>query len=445
MKKAWCIGMITKHEQIITYIQSLEVGSKISVRQIAKALDVSEGTAYRAIKEAETQGYVSTIGRVGTIRIEKKLKENIEKLTFAEVVNIVEGTVIGGREGLHKTLNKFVIGAMELEAMMKYVDAGSLLIVGNRRKVHKLSLEQGAAVLITGGFDTTDEAKKLADELELPIISSSYDSFTVAAMINRAIYDRLIKKEIMMVEDILTPIDNTYYLKNSDKLEKWYERSEETKHSRFPVVDDHLKVLGVVTAKDIIGNQTKSTIDKVMTKNPICVSKKTSVASAAHIMVWEGIELLPVVDSHRRLLGIISRQDVLKALQYIQKQPQIGETFEDLITNQFNDVEDESGYYLKGEITPQMTNTIGTISSGILSTLLTFAGNKAIRRRRKGDLVAENLSVYFLKPVQIESMIEVRPNVLELSRKFGKVDIEVFHEGQLVAKALMTAQLIDRS
>lgn len=437
--------MMTKHEQIISHIQSLEVGSKISVRQIAKNLEVSDGTAYRAIKEAETQGYVSTIGRVGTIRIEKKLKENIEKLTFAEVVNIVEGTVIGGREGLHKTLNKFVIGAMELEAMMKYVDAGSLLIVGNRRKVHKLSLEQGAAVLITGGFDTTDEAKKLADEIELPIISSSYDTFTVAAMINRAIYDRLIKKEIMMVEDILISIDNTYYLKNTDKLEEWYKRREETKHSRFPVVDEHNKVLGVVTAKDIIENQTMSTIDKVMTKNPICVSKKTSVASAAHIMVWEGIELLPVVDSHRRLLGIISRQDVLKALQYIQKQPQIGETFEDLITNHFDEVDDESGYFLRGEITPQMTNHIGTISSGVLTTLLTDAGNKALRRRKKGDLVAENLSIYFLKPVQIESTIEVRPNVLELSRKFGKVDIEVFHEGQLVAKALMTAQLIERS
>lgn len=437
--------MMTKHEQIISHIQSLEVGSKISVRQIAKNLEVSDGTAYRAIKEAETQGYVSTIGRVGTIRIEKKLKENIEKLTFAEVVNIVEGTVIGGREGLHKTLNKFVIGAMELEAMMKYVDAGSLLIVGNRRKVHKLSLEQGAAVLITGGFDTTDEAKKLADEIELPIISSSYDTFTVAAMINRAIYDRLIKKEIMMVEDIVISIDNTYYLKNTDKLEEWYKRREETKHSRFPVVDEHNKVLGVVTAKDIIENQTMSTIDKVMTKNPICVTKKTSVASAAHIMVWEGIELLPVVDSHRRLLGIISRQDVLKALQYIQKQPQIGETFEDLITNHFDEVDDESGYFLRGEITPQMTNHIGTISSGVLTTLLTDAGNKALRRRKKGDLVAENLSIYFLKPVQIESIIEVRPNVLELSRKFGKVDIEVFHEGQLVAKALMTAQLIERS
>jgi predicted transcriptional regulator len=42
---------ITKHEQIIRYIEALKMGSKISVRQIAKGLEVSEGTAYRAIKD----------------------------------------------------------------------------------------------------------------------------------------------------------------------------------------------------------------------------------------------------------------------------------------------------------------------------------------------------------------------------------------------------------
>ena len=72
--------------------------------KLPRALTVSEGTAYRAIKEAENKGYVSTIERVGTIRIEKKKKENIEKLTFAEVVNIVDGQVLGGRDGLYKTL-----------------------------------------------------------------------------------------------------------------------------------------------------------------------------------------------------------------------------------------------------------------------------------------------------------------------------------------------------
>src|SRR5699024_3864531 len=103
--------MATKHEQILRHILSLEIGHKISVRQIAKTLNVSEGTAYRAIKDAENQGIVSTIERVGTIRIERKKKENFERLSFAEVINIVDGQVLGGRDGLHKTLNRLLIGA----------------------------------------------------------------------------------------------------------------------------------------------------------------------------------------------------------------------------------------------------------------------------------------------------------------------------------------------
>ena len=68
-----------------------------------------------------------------------------------------------------------------------------------------------------------------------------------------------------------------------------------------------------------------------MTRSPLTVTPQTSVASAAHMMVWEGIELLPVVDTNRKILGVLNRSDVLKAMQYIQKQPQNGETFEDLI------------------------------------------------------------------------------------------------------------------
>lgn len=316
--------MATKHEQILEYIDELPVGEKISVRQIAKALNVSEGTAYRAIKEAENKGYVSTIERVGTIRIERKKKENIEKLTFAEVVNIVDGQVLGGRAGLHKTLNKFVIGAMQLEAMMRYLDPGNLLIVGNRKRVHQNALNAGAAVLITGGFDAEDEIKKLADELQLPVITTSYDTFTVATMINRAIYDQLIKKEIVLVEDILTPLDHTIFVLTTDKVSKWFQLNKETTHSRYPVVDQNMKIQGMVTSKDVLGVNGDSPIEKIMTKSPMTVRDKTSVASAAHMMVWEGIEVLPVVDDHNKLIGLISRQDVLKALQMIQRQPQVG-------------------------------------------------------------------------------------------------------------------------
>ena len=94
--------MKSKHQKILEYIKSLPIGSKISVRQVAKELKVSEGTAYRAIKESENRGFVSSIERVGTVRIQKKERDNVEKLSYSEIVNIVSGQLIAGRGGVHE-------------------------------------------------------------------------------------------------------------------------------------------------------------------------------------------------------------------------------------------------------------------------------------------------------------------------------------------------------
>jgi predicted transcriptional regulator len=436
--------LATKHEQILKYIESLEVGHKISVRQIAKELNVSDGTAYRAIKDAELKGLVHAIERVGTVRIEKKQRSDIEKLTYAEVVNIVDGSVLGGRAGLHKTLNRMVIGAMKLEAMMRYVEPGNLLIVGNRDNVHRVSLERGSAVLITGGFDATDEVKQLADKLELPVISSSYDTFTVATMINRAIYDRLIKKEILMVEDVIKTSNRPVYLRADDTISRFHELLRETSHSRYPVTDDKDRVVGMVTAKDVMGFPPDEKIEKVMTKNPITVNLKTSLASAAHEMVWEGIELLPVVDDYRKIIGVISREDVIKSLHYMQKQPQVGETIQELSFRGFSEEGTNGETVFSGQITPQMTDSLGMLSTGVCTTLMTEAAIRALRRKRRGDLTIQNVTLYFLKPVQIESHVKIQPRILDLGRKQAKMDVEMLLDQQIVAKALITAHAIDR-
>lgn len=435
--------MATKHEQIIQHIGTLGIGNKISVRQVAKDLNVSEGTAYRAIKEAENQGLVSTIERVGTIRIERKKKENFERLTFAEVINIVDGQVLGGQTGLHKTLSKFVIGAMQLDAMMRYTERDSLLIVGNRIKAHELAIQEGAAVLITGGFDTEEHIKKLADEQEIPIMSTSYDTFTVAAMINRAIYDQLIKKEIVFVDDIFTPVESAYYLDTKDVLEKWYALNDKSTHSRFPVVDDKLRVVGMVTSKDVIGKNGQTSVEKVMTRHPHVVQTKTSLASVAHMMVWEGIEVMPVVDQSNKLQGVVSRQDVLKALQQIQRQPQVGETIDDIIARNLESLDTEQTIF-QTDVTPQMTNQLGTLSNGVFTSLISEASSRLLLQVKKGDLVVENITVYFMKPVQIDSKLILKPKLLEVGRIYAKIDVEVFNGKKMVGKGLLMAQLIDR-
>ena len=436
---------MTKHEKILQYVQDLKIGTRISVRMLARELEVSEGTAYRALKEAENQGYVSTKERIGTVRIDKKQRSRAGRLTFGDVADIVEGSVLGGTRGLGKTLHKFVIGAMELDAMLAYIDVGSLLIVGNRENAHKRALEQQAGVLITGGFGTDEEAMRLADERGLPIISSKHDTFTVASMINRAMYDRLIKRKIMLIEDIVTFGSSSDVLRLGQTVGDFQRLLQQTGHTRFPVVDEWNRVIGMITAKDVAGAPAEQTVDKRMTRSPITAQPTMPVVSAAHRMASEGIDLLPIVDKQRKLLAVVSRADVTRAMAFASKQPQSGETFDDLIWSGFaevKDAEDSVGVY-KGRITPQMSGSLGTVSEGALSTLLTQAARRLIRDLGKRDHVIESMTAYFVRPVQIDAEVTLLPRVLELSRKSAKVELELHDDHGLAAKALLSAQMIE--
>ena len=247
---------MSKHEEIINYILSLEIGTKISVRGISSELGLSDGTAYRAIKEAENMGIVNTVPRVGTVRVEKVYKKNIETLTYAEVVNILDATILGGKEGINRSLNKFIIGAMAVETISKYIRPGYLLIVGNREEAQELALENEAAVLITGGFDCSEKIKALANEKGIPVLSSSYDTFTVASMINKAIYESMVKKEIILVEDVMDI--NTTCLMGTDTVATWRKLMVETNHERYPVLDENMKLIGIVTLRDLQGHDDEN-------------------------------------------------------------------------------------------------------------------------------------------------------------------------------------------
>lgn len=443
--------MTTKHEQILAFIETLPVGEKISVRLIAKNLKVSEGTAYRAIKEAQNNGLVSTIQRVGTIRIERKMKESIETLSYGEIVKIIEGDIFGGENGLNNILTKFIIGAMTEDAIVRYITPGSLMIVGNRESVQKLALESGAAVLITGGFETSEEIIELANNLALPLMGTSYDSFTVATMINRAMTDQLIKKEIILVGDIYTKIERTMYLNVEDTVLDYRRLNEKSGHTRFPVVGKNLRLVGIIAAKDMIGKADQQSIDRVMTKDPTVVKTHMSVASVGHLMIWDELEVMPVVEDNLTLMGIISRQDVMKAMQSAQRQPQVGDTISDQIQEQIElsnenheNIENSIPSY-KFSVSPQMTDSVGTISFGVLSEIITSCAKRSLLLYQKRDALIEQMDLHYFKMIQLESTLEIRPKVFEIGRRSSKFDIEVYVENVLVAKAIVICQMMQRN
>ena len=90
--------MISKIERVIEYIARLEAGEKVSVRKLAQELGVSEGTAYKSIKQAEAQGLVTTKPKVGTVRITLRSATADPDSTMAEAARSVGAVCICGAE-----------------------------------------------------------------------------------------------------------------------------------------------------------------------------------------------------------------------------------------------------------------------------------------------------------------------------------------------------------
>src|SRR5699024_6351105 len=133
-----------------------------------------------------------------------------------------------------------------------------------------------------------------------------------------------------------------------------------------------------------------------------------------------------IVNQSNELEGLVSRQDVLKALNEMQRQPQVGETIHDIISRTLDESVKDPDVY-ETVVTPQMTNQLGTLSNGVLTTLISEASARHLRQLKKGNMAVESLNIYFIEPVQIDSHLTIKPELLDAGRLYAKVNIEIFN------------------
>lgn len=83
----------------------------------------------------------------------------------------------------------------------------------------------------------------------------------------------------------------------------------------IPVVDTDRKLVGIVTNRDLrFETDANRPIDEVMTKDHlVTTSQSTDLEEAARILQQHKIEKLPVVDADGRLLGLVTYKDITKA------------------------------------------------------------------------------------------------------------------------------------
>ena len=437
--------MATKHEQIIQYIQNLPIDSKISVRSIARNLKVSEGTAYRAIKSAENLHLVATKERVGTVRIEENENRRMHHLTIEEIIKVTDCQVLGGASGLSRQVRKFIIGAMEADGMRRYIESDSLIIVGNRDEIQRIALEDDVAVLISGGFKPSETIVDLANKREVPLLSVNFDTYATATLINKAMIERSMQKDILLVEDIYIPLEQTQFLYTDDTIMAYRQLSENSGHTRFPICERDGKLAGILTAKDILDFTPDTHLAKAMTPTPISAKKPMSVASITHMMIWDGLEILPIVDEADNLQGILSRQDVLRTLQYTQQTEQSENRIEVLLADKLKFVDQnedmtKARYRFLSDVS--LTNDFGALSNALQHSIIQLSVKQFVKKMQDKSIVVDKVNAYYLKLVPLQSTIDIVLKFLDVSRRTMEIDITVYHGKQVMTKAMASVKTL---
>jgi CBS-domain-containing membrane protein len=132
-----------------------------------------------------------------------------------------------------------------------------------------------------------------------------------------------------IVKDVMTT--HVVAVRKNASFKDMAARLREHRVSAFPVLDDDDRVIGVVSEADLLtkealeyGGKVASilhhreqakaaglTAEDLMTAPAVTIGPRDFVSQAARLMYGRHVKRLPVVDDDGRLVGIVSRADVL--------------------------------------------------------------------------------------------------------------------------------------
>ncbi len=135
----------------------------------------------------------------------------------------------------------------------------------------------------------------------------------------------------MRIKDVMN--SEPYILYEDDTLLEASQFMKQERIRNLTVVDSNGKLVGLITLREIINaltNNTQSELVKdVMLTHIKSVGQETPLKGAIEVMIINKFGCLPVVDSNRKLVGIISDLDLLKTLYDMVDLPEDFQTIEE--------------------------------------------------------------------------------------------------------------------
>lgn len=113
-------------------------------------------------------------------------------------------------------------------------------------------------------------------------------------------------------------ITNPITLSRNHTLQDALALMQEYKISGLPVIEEDYTLVGIITNRDIkYQSNLSQKVEDIMTKDKIITSSRnTSLEQAKEILLDNRIEKLPIIDDHNKLIGLITIKDIDNLLEY---------------------------------------------------------------------------------------------------------------------------------
>lgn len=122
-------------------------------------------------------------------------------------------------------------------------------------------------------------------------------------------YGKNTSKRFYYVEDIMT--SHILTIPKEKTIHEALEVMNEKSIHHLLVVEDSL-IIGLVSKSDLHNYSPKQLIESMMIKKVLLCLKSTQVKIVATVMLEEKISCIPIVDEDYKLLGIITRTNLLE-------------------------------------------------------------------------------------------------------------------------------------
>ena len=196
---------------------------------------------------------------------------------YKNIIETLNGTLLTGNEHGIFMHGKVEVAAGNKERIEEYIEKDDLVILGDREEMQRRSLELDVScMVICGGSQVSTEMLEMAKRRDCVLISTPYDTFTTARLINQSMpIKSIMTKKGMVTFELEDYVD---YIRDVMSKER---------HRDFPVLDENGAYVGMISRRNLMNMQKKRAI-------LVDHNEKTQAVDGI-----SGAEILEIIDHHR--------------------------------------------------------------------------------------------------------------------------------------------------